>query len=81
MVRAKFKIHSVTKTAGWQEQHPFIYDVKAYPVTGGSDENKNFYASTPSGEITIGGVSESVANQFVPGKEYYLDFTPAELEA
>ena len=77
-VKAKFKIASVNKSAGWQAEHPFVYEVTAYPVTGGSDENKSYYASTPSGQLKIGGLSESVASNFVPGKDYYLTIEAAE---
>lgn len=76
-VKAKFRIESVTKTKGWQEKHPFVYEVKAQPVTGGSPDNDAFYASTPYGQLSMGGVSEQVANQLEPGKEYYLTIEPA----
>lgn len=77
-VRAKFKVNAVTKTAGWQSDKPFIYDVQAFPVTSNSEENKIFYASTPSGEIKMGGLSEAVASLFEPGKEYYVTFEKSE---
>jgi hypothetical protein len=77
MTRAKFKIASVTKTASFNEGK-FHYEVKGYPVTGNTDENKKFYESTPSGELRLGGLNEEVANQFEPGKEYYLTIEKAE---
>lgn len=49
------------------------------PVYGGSDENKKFFAATPSGEITIDCVRQDVV--FERGKEYYVDFSPAEVVA
>lgn len=54
--------------------------VKMSPVTSGSDENKEFYQYTPSGNIDLGTVNPSVVDAFEIGKEYYVDFTPAEVE-
>lgn len=48
------------------------------PVTGGSEENKKFFKWTPSGRIELGVVNAEAAALFEPGKEYYIDFTPAE---
>ena len=47
------------------------------PVVGDTDENAKYYNATPSGEITLGGLKDSVGKAFIPGKEYYVDFTPA----
>jgi hypothetical protein len=49
----------------------FIFNV----VYGSSPENKKFFASTPSGHITIDCVRQSV--NFEVGREYYIAFTPA----
>ena len=70
--RAKFQCHSVTKTLWGKDQ--FVFGAKFHVVYGDSVENKAFFAATPSGEITIMTVRE---DQFVPGQEYYVDFTPA----
>lgn len=50
------------------------------PVYTGSLENEKFYKSTPGG--SCGGfsfytVNPEAAAKFERGKEYYLDFTPA----
>lgn len=76
-VRAKFTCTSVTKSQNWNksEAHPFLYAYKFQVVTGNSDENKAFFASTPSGSIDLQAVRDDL---FEPGKSYYLDFTPAE---
>ena len=74
MVRAKFKCDSITKyaiTGG---------DVKLSPVIDGSKENKEFYKWTPSGEFILKTVNEDAFVQFIPGKEYYIDFTLVEKE-
>lgn len=75
-VRAKFKVLSVTRQAGWGG-HKELHTVRLQPVTGGSEENQKFYGSTPSGQIELGVVTESVGNQFDIGCEFYVDFTPA----
>lgn len=74
MTRCKFKCQSVTKRLGFNGD-PFNYDAEFQVVYGGSPENKAFFAATPSGSIKVATFKE---DQFVPGKEYYVDFTPAE---
>lgn len=71
MVRAKFYCHSVTHEVGSSHVH-------LNPVTGPSEENKSFYQWTPGGSIALNIVKKGVAEKFEPGKEYYVDFTPAE---
>lgn len=73
--RAKFHCNSVTKRKGWSGTPEFLYEAEFSVVTSGSEENKNFFASTPSGNIKIGTVRE---NQFEVGKDYFIDFSPAE---
>jgi hypothetical protein len=70
-VRAKFKCEVVVSRASGAE-------IDLTPVTNGSDENKEFYAYTPSGSIKLSTVNAEAAKQFIPGKEYYVDFTPAD---
>lgn len=50
------------------------------PVYSGSEENKRFFQATPGGQIAFYTVNEAALNQFEQGKEYYVDFTPAESE-
>lgn len=76
-VKAKFTVSSVTKRKGWGG-NPWVWDIKLNPVTSNTDENKSFYASTPSGEIVLGTVNESAADAFEPGKDYYVTFEVAE---
>lgn len=67
--RAKFRCDSVTTIAGGQKGVSFS------AVTGGSDENKNFWEYTPSGKLEMNCLNKDV--NFVPGKEYYLDIIEA----
>lgn len=69
-VRAKFKVESVLHS---QNGHT----VQLFPVTTGSDENKEFYKYTPGGKIELSTINPDAAKQFVPGGEVYVDFTPA----
>lgn len=48
------------------------------PVYSGSKENEQFFRATPGGQIMLNVVNEDAAKQFEPGKEYYVDFTPAD---
>lgn len=46
------------------------------PVQDGSEENKNFFNYTPFGQLDLGLVRPSIAEQFEFGGEYYIDITP-----
>ena len=74
--RAKVTCTGVRKYRGWGgNPAPMFYEVTFTPVTGDtSEENKSFFASTPSGEIKLSTIRE---DHFEPGKTYYLDFTEA----
>lgn len=85
-VRAKFYVSSVsepkpaTKFLGeGKSEQVQAYDISLFAVTAnGSEENKSFFTNTPTGSLTLNTVNEAAAKQFEVGKEYYLDFTPAE---
>ncbi len=59
---------------GNYEQVP-LDTANLYVVTGGSAENKKFFASTPNGELKVGLHNPNV---FEVGKEYYVDISLAE---
>lgn len=48
-------------------------------VTSGSEENKEFFKFTPGGTFQFYTVNKTAAEQFELGKEYYMDFSPAEI--
>lgn len=79
-VRAKFSCTSVTKYMGGKYnaegkyEQGVLWNYKFQAVTSGSDENKSFYASTPSGSIELQAVRDDL---FEIGQEYYLDFSQA----
>lgn len=70
-IRAKFKCESVTAHASGTKT------AMLRPVTSGSPENAEFYKWTPGGQIDLSTLNEKAAEQFVPGREFYVDFTPA----
>ena len=79
MVRAKFVVQAITVRKHWQpEKGEYISEIELSAVTGGSDENKAFFAATPSGSIKLGVLNEAAVKQFTPGQAFYVDFTPAE---
>jgi hypothetical protein len=69
MVRAKFYVTEVVQTQNGGR-------VRMMPVTSGSKENETFFKWTPSGSLDMGTVNEEALKQFVPGGEFYIDFTP-----
>jgi len=82
MTRAKFVCISKTETYSniWIDGKSIpgtLVSVRFQSVTSGSDENKSFFASTPSGSIELGQMKKEVADQFELNKEYYVDFTAA----
>lgn len=78
MTRCKMRCTEVAKQIGWGD-HPIIYAAKFRVVMpshdGPSDENKKFFAATPSGEITLGTIRD---DHFEVGRVYHVDFTPAD---
>jgi hypothetical protein len=48
------------------------------PVYNGSPENQAFFKATPGGTISFYTVNKAAADRFEHGKEYYVDFSPAQ---
>jgi hypothetical protein len=55
--------------------------IQLYPVMDGSEENKDFFKYTPGGHIDLQVMNPLAVEQFEAGKEYYVDFTPADFYA
>jgi len=74
MVRAKFRCSSIVP--GFSEGQK---KVSLYAIYGGEGENADYAKATPSGslDLLIDGSTKAV-DFFEQGKDYYLDFTPAE---
>lgn len=71
--RCKFKCTSKTERTWGSPKTVFEYVFSI--VYGDSEENKRFFAATPSGELKIGVVRDGT---FEVGKEYYLDIIGVE---
>ena len=70
MIRAKFNVTSVNK----QGETETVYMSAA---TQG-EENKEWAAASPSGNLSIVIANPAAQGQLEQGKSYFLDFTPAE---
>lgn len=71
--RAKFRC--VSKEGGVENPEG---EVVLEAVVGGSPENDQFFNYTPYGQLRMGTVNAAAFAVFEVGKEYFLDFTPAE---
>lgn len=72
MVKAKFYVREITEYA-WNKG---ARQIVLAPVSRG-EENKEWAAATPSGEIKLTINNELAATQFEIGKEYSITFEPA----
>lgn len=77
-VRAKFRVHNVQPFTD-QAGKPNGYRVDLSPVydSNPDSENGKFYQATPWGQITLGTMNPAAAEQFLPGTEFFVDFTKA----
>lgn len=56
---------------GWKPSE--VGTVVLRPVTGGSEENKQFYAWSPSGEFKFGTINKAALEALPLGAEVYID--------
>ena len=76
IMRAKFRFSGIVRR---EEAGGTVYtSMEFYPVTSGSEENKAFWKWTPAGKIELQTVNDEVVKNMHVGKEYYIDFIPAE---
>lgn len=77
VVRAKFQCLSVTHfhNPGATEAQA---EIRFHAVYGNGEANKDWSKWTPSGELKMMVTNPAAIEKFELGKEYYLDFTPAE---
>jgi len=76
MTRCKVRCISITQKVKSYNgpAQDFIYNAEFYPVGNNSEEDKLFWASTPSGSIKLDLIKP---DHFAPGKNYYVDFPEA----
>jgi hypothetical protein len=71
-VRAKFRVYSVTNFGNTKQ-------VKLVAVTDdGIPENHRYHNYKPNGSIEMTIDNPPAWEQFAPGKQFYVDFTPAK---
>ena len=70
MIRTKFTCQKITIY-----HKPKIATVLLTLVTSDSEENQPFWKYTPAGQISLGFTNPDLYDQFVPGTDYYVDFT------
>ena len=73
---AKFRCNNITKTDHWEKEKGQLASINLSAVLGEGDneENKKFFAATPSGNISLGTVNPAAHEQFEEGAEYYVTF-------
>lgn len=77
-VRAKLKLTCITRrefTQGYPLSTTLRFDCQYDTAT---PEGQRFAKATPSGHIELQVENPAALDQFVAGKDYYVDFTPAE---
>lgn len=72
MIRAKFKCVSAAEDGCENEV------VRLEAVTDDCEENKSWSKYTPGGDLTLWINNPPAKGKLEPGKEYFLDITPAE---
>lgn len=80
-MRAKMKIHSVTKhgdpVTGISLTFGAVAKSGNYPADG-SDENNTFARWTPNAALQMSITNPALFDAFEQGQEFYVDFTRAE---
>jgi hypothetical protein len=78
-VRAKFGCFSKEESLfGYGTDRKIITKVTLSAVSGTNGENKLFATASPCGTLELGCLNKAAADAFELGREYYLDFTPAD---
>lgn len=78
-VRAKFVVNSVTYRQHWgADKSKRIGTIELSVVSGGSEEDKRFFAATPGGSIKLDTINQAAIDALPLGQAFYVDFTPAE---
>lgn len=75
-VRAKFRCDNVTPVSGCEpENHLYVINMSPVYSDDPASENKVFTKYTPAGGFHMNVTVPETAAFFVPGQEYYLDFS------
>ena len=76
-MRCKMKLESIRRRKHWDKTKGDIQDLEFTAVMNGSEENKSFFAATPSGSLIVGTVNAEAVAALELGESYYVDITPA----
>lgn len=80
-IRAKMRCDSVMRSGGHEDaagKKLFQETVALSAVSyGDNDENKSYSLWTPCASVSMTITNPSAQGVFEPGREYYVDFTPA----
>lgn len=72
----------VINERGYPEYEPTeMRTICMSPVSANNDpahENTKFWEASPNGDLRLGCINLAAADRFELGKEYYVDFTPAD---
>lgn len=74
-IRLKFKVTEKIHRESSYGQPEVTGEATLRPVTGGSDENKDFYKWTPGGELKFSTINEAALASLPLGAECYIDIT------
>ena len=77
-VRAKLRVESVTHAHYHKDAPPYSTVKLTAQYDDSIPEDQRFQKATPSGHCEMQIDNPAALEQFVPGKTFYLDFTPAD---
>lgn len=73
-VRAKFRCDNI------EPADDDLVTISMSPVYDSNPESENgrFWKYTPWGSVQLGTINKAASDQFEVGKEYFVDFSPAD---
>lgn len=77
-IRCKMVLNSIARTRGWGPSSPELQALAFTAVGDGSEENKKFFAMTPSGKLEVSTVNADAVASLELGKSYYIDIVESE---
>ncbi|MBA4344398.1 MAG: hypothetical protein C0423_19840 [Methylibium sp.] len=73
--RAKFRCFQITDPEGG------VRSIQLQAVSSESTHNAALFIGPPNAHINLVALNAAAAEQFAPGREFYVDFTPADAPA
>lgn len=71
--RAKFRCFQVTDPEGG------VRSIQLQAVSSESADNAALFSGPPNAHINLVALNAAAAEQFTPGREFYVDFTPTDV--